>query len=102
MTVPPHPQSFVASASGDRRSQGLRIRIHIPQEHHREPLISHLVSRQNLEVTILSAMLGANAEGGGWFDLILRGTEEAIASALTYLSDLQVEIWYENGESDGW
>jgi hypothetical protein len=54
-------------------------------------------------VNILAAMLGANAQGDGWFDLLLRGNSQEIDSALIYLSDLDIEILHKAGtQTDGW
>jgi len=56
-----------------------------------------------LEVNILSAVLGKNAVGDGWFDIELRGKSENIDNALVYLAELDIEIWHEsNQETDGW
>jgi hypothetical protein len=54
-----------------------RIRLKIEHEYHQEPVISHAV-------------------GGGWFDLDLQGTETQIQDGLTYLRNLELEIWDEN------
>jgi NIL domain len=54
-----------------------------------------------LTVNITGALLGANAIGDGWFDLELQGTNSHIESALTYLNELDLEIW-NSSESDGW
>lgn len=70
-----------------------RIRIRIPKHYHQEPVISRLVSNYNLTVNITAAVLGANANGDGWFDLDLQGTNPEIESAMTYLSELDLEIW---------
>ncbi|MCU0534311.1 MAG: NIL domain-containing protein [Hydrococcus sp. Prado102] len=80
-----------------------RIKIKIPQKYHHEPIVSNLASRHDLNVNILAAMLGANARGDGWFDLLLSGSSQAIDNALIYLCDLDVEIWKESDlERDGW
>lgn len=80
-----------------------RIKIRIPQEYTQEPLISRLISNYNLEVSIVGALLGSNKPNDGWFDLKLQGNSNDIDSALTYLTELQVEIWYEeNALADGW
>jgi hypothetical protein len=44
-------------------------------------------------VNITAAVLGANGNGDGWFDLDLQGTNPEIESAMTYLSELDLEIW---------
>lgn len=72
-----------------------RIRIRIPKDYHQEPVISRLVSDYGLTVNITAAILGANAVGDGWFDLDLHGTNEQIQNGLTYLKDLELEIWDE-------
>lgn len=78
-----------------------RIRLRIPKSYHQEPIISHLVSHCQVTVNITAAILGANANGDGWFDLELRGTETHIHHALEYLNDLGLEIWQET-DADGW
>ena len=72
-----------------------RIRIRIPKHYHQDPVISRLVSNYNLTVNITAAVLGANANGDGWFDLDLQGTNPEIESAMTYLSELDLEIWHD-------
>ena len=80
-----------------------RIKIHIPKEFHKEPVISRLVSHHGVTVNIAAALLGANARDDGWFDLELRGKTSQIQSALTYLNELDLEIWHQSTpEEDGW
>ncbi|OLP17234.1 ABC transporter [Leptolyngbya sp. 'hensonii'] len=83
------------------RSTQKRIRLRIPKHYQQEPIISQLVSNHHLTVNITAAILGANANGDGWFDLDLRGTETQINEALVYLNDLSLEIWG-GPEADGW
>lgn len=85
----------------DHRQTQKRLRIRIPKTLHQEPVISRLVSAYNLTVNIKAAILGANANGDGWFDLELQGSTDHIASAMTYLGQVDVEIWKES-ETDGW
>ncbi|MEC4817991.1 MAG: NIL domain-containing protein [Scytonema sp. PMC 1069.18] len=70
-----------------------RIRVRIPKEYQQEPVISRLVSQHGLTVNITAAMLGANGIGDGWFDLELEGTTAQIDSGLTYINDLNLELW---------
>lgn len=77
-----------------------RIRVRIPKDYHQEPVISRLVSDYGLIVNITAALLAANAVGDGWFDLKLQGTETQIQNGLTYLHNLELEIWDENKTSD--
>jgi hypothetical protein len=70
-----------------------QIRIRIPKSLHQEPVISRLVSDYNLTVNIAAAVLGANANGDGWFDLCLQGTLINLGAATSYLKAINVEIW---------
>ena len=86
----------------DRHTQ-TRIKICIPKNLHDEPVISRLVSVHHVTVNIAAALLSANQRDDGWFDLELRGTKSQISSALTYLNELDLEIWGQsNPEEDGW
>jgi hypothetical protein len=64
-------------------------------------VISRLVSDYHLTVNIQAAVLGANAVGDGWFDLELQGTIVDLENAMTYLNELDLEVWQGN-EIDGW
>lgn len=75
------------------RPTELRLKIRVPKRYQQEPVISELGTRHNLKVNILAAVLGANGEGDGWFDLSISGRAEDIDNALVYLSDLDVEVW---------
>ncbi len=88
-------------ADEDTRSTQKRIRIRIPKHYHQEPVISRLISDYSLTVTITAAILGANANGDGWFDLSLRGSNAQIENAMTYLTELDLEVW-NDAETDGW
>ncbi len=80
-----------------------KIKIHIPKELHEEPIISRLVSQYGITVNIAAALLGANTRDDGWFELELRGKPKHIQSALTYLNELDLEIWGQSkDEKDGW
>ncbi|WP_068815983.1 NIL domain-containing protein [Phormidesmis priestleyi] len=85
----------------DSRSTQKRIRIRIPKHYHQEPVISRLISDYSLTVNITAAVLGANANGDGWFDLNLQGSHAQIENAMTYLAELDLEVWNET-ETDGW
>ncbi|WP_341527958.1 NIL domain-containing protein [Nostoc sp. UHCC 0302] len=78
-----------------------RIRLRIPKDYHQEPVISRLVSDYGLIVNITAAILGANAVGDGWFDLELKGTDSQIQSGLTYLQNLELEVW-DDTKKDDW
>jgi hypothetical protein len=100
-----HPftsQSRLAASTDDRRHAQLRIRIRIPKQFQHEPIISSLISQHQLTVNIEAALLGANAREDGWFDLNLQGTMPQIRSALLYLNDLDLEIWYDSDNDGTW
>jgi hypothetical protein len=88
--------------SQDRITQ-VRIKIKIPKQYYQDSIISQLISRYQLEVNILGALLGSNLPSDGWFDLELKGQSKQINEALLYLSDLDIEFWNESDISaDGW
>jgi ABC-type methionine transport system ATPase subunit len=87
--------------TNDERKTEQRIRLRISRQYHQEPVISHLVSHYQLTVNITAAILGANATGDGWFDLVLQGSNANIQAALSYLDELDLEVW-QGEESDGW
>ncbi len=85
------------------RAMQTRIKIRIPKDLHDEPVISQMISQHGVTVNIAAALLSANARDDGWFDLELKGTECQIGSALTYLNELNLEIWGKSTpEEDGW
>ncbi len=87
----------------DNRPTKMRVRIRIPKEYQEEPIISRLVSHHGVTVNIAAALLGANARDDGWFDLELSGSTRQLQSALTYLNELDLELWGKSdSEQDGW
>jgi ABC-type methionine transport system ATPase subunit len=82
--------SFSPSQAAQRVRE--RIQIQIPPQYAREPVISTLTTRYEVEVNILSALLATNSRESGWFDLELRGIPARIQDALNYLCELQIEI----------
>jgi len=88
---------------GSNKSTQKRIKIRIPKQLHEEPVISRLISQHGITVNIAAALLSANSRDDGWFDLELRGRASQVQSALTYLNELDLEIWGQsNSEEDGW
>jgi ABC-type methionine transport system ATPase subunit len=87
--------------TSDHRLTQRRVRLRIPKRLHQEPIISQLISNYHITVNITAAILGANANGDGWFDLELRGANSHIEHALSYINDLGLEIWRET-DHDGW
>ena len=89
--------------SSDSRPTQTRIKVHIPKDLHEEPVISRLISHHGVTVNIAAALLGANMRDDGWFELELRGKPAQIQSALTYLNELDLEIWGQSAkEEEGW
>jgi hypothetical protein len=69
------------------------IRIRIPKNYHRQPIISRLISRYSLTVNIAAALLAPKAQDDGWFDLELQGNPQQIQKGLAYLQGLDVEVF---------
>jgi ABC-type methionine transport system ATPase subunit len=102
-SLKPIESSSNTDVLGADRPTQTRIRLRIPKEYNDEPIISRLVSHYGVTVNIAAALLGPNGRDDGWFDLELRGTSRQIQSALTYLNEMDLEIWGEsNQEEDGW
>lgn len=96
------PGLLEASATEPNRRTEARIRIRVPKKYHHEPVLFRLVSHHGLTVNILAALLGANTNDDGWFDLYLQGTSEQLRGALLYLFELDVEVWRDSSFDDGW
>jgi ABC-type methionine transport system ATPase subunit len=88
----------------DNRPTEIELKLRVPQSDRQEPIISQLILQYQLKVIFLSAILGKNGQGDGWFHLKLIGTSQQINHALTYLSEkennsqilpmnLAVRIW---------
>jgi ABC-type methionine transport system ATPase subunit len=86
----------------DNRQTQIELKLRVPQSYHQEPIISQLISEYQLKVIFLAAILGKDGQGDGWFDLKVLGTSHQINNALIYLSELDIEIWHEQLELDGW
>jgi ABC-type methionine transport system ATPase subunit len=98
-----HDRNSSAEELGAKRITQTRIKIRIPKNLHDEPVISRLISHYGITVNIEAALLSSNRRDDGWFDLELRGTKSQISSALTYLNELDLEMWGQSTpEEDGW
>jgi hypothetical protein len=87
----------------NNRQTEIELKLRVPQSYHQEPIISQLISEYQLKVIFLSAILGKDGQGDGWFGLKIAGTIQQINNALIYLSELDIEIWHEQDlELDGW
>lgn len=65
----------------------LELKLRVPQSDHQEPIISQLILKYQLKVIFLSAILGKNGHGDGWFHFKLIGTSQQIDNALNYLAE---------------
>ena len=70
-----------------------KVQVCIPDRYRAQPVISRLVSRYKLTTNITSALLSADAEDDGWFDLELWGRRKQILLGLRYLEQLGLQIW---------
>ncbi|KAB8331835.1 NIL domain-containing protein [Scytonema tolypothrichoides VB-61278] len=87
----------------DNRRTTTRVTVHIPKELHKQPVISRLISYCGITVNIAAAQLNGHMPQPGNFDLELRGTVFQIASALTYLNELNLEVCHPFfTEEEGW
>jgi len=80
----------------------LRITVRIPKEYQSEPVISELVSRYGLRITIYAAQLAGTGNEDGWFKLGLLGHDFQIANALAHLSDAQMDYWQAEANEEEW
>ncbi|NJK62681.1 MAG: ABC transporter [Synechococcaceae cyanobacterium SM2_3_1] len=76
-----------------------RITIRVPVEQHKDPIISEMISRFELQVNIFAAQLSGSGEGDGWFDLGISGDKEKLKLGLDFLQEQKVEIWDRYGDS---
>ncbi len=93
------PDSELSEPDSDELSK-TQITMRVPQNYHKEPIISRLVSEHGVTVNIIAAILGENAKEDGWFNLELEGTSHQIQSALVYLEELDLEVWDKSNNSD--
>ncbi|MBC6432360.1 NIL domain-containing protein [Nostoc sp. HG1] len=73
-------------------SASVHSRILVPQQYHRQPVISRLVSRYGLTVNIKAASLTSDSDSDGWFDLELSGNPQKLTNSLSYLQGLGVNL----------
>ncbi|ARV60913.1 NIL domain-containing protein [Nostocales cyanobacterium HT-58-2] len=87
----------------DNRRTTTRITVRIPKEFHEQPVMSQLISHCGITVNVAAAKLNGHLPQQGCFDLELGGTVFQIASALTYLNELNLEISHKFiTEEDTW
>jgi len=74
--------------------QPIYIRTRIPKTYERQPIISRLISCYGLTVNIVAALLGTSYRNDGWCDLELLGSSQQVEAGLTYLQELNIEIFH--------
>jgi hypothetical protein len=79
-----------------------QVKIRIPKARHPDPVISNLINRYGLKVNILGALLGANGQEDGWFDLAIEGRAATLHEALLDLVDLDADLWFNTEAEDGY
>ncbi|NMF85194.1 NIL domain-containing protein [Nodosilinea sp. P-1105] len=79
-----------------------QVKIRIPKARHPDPVISNLINRYGLKVNILGALLGANGQEDGWFDLAIEGRAATIYEALLDLVELDADLWFNIDATDGY
>lgn len=102
MTLHPFSPTHLSHTAVDPRPTHARIRLRILKQYQQEPILSELIRQHQLTVNINAALLSANGRDDGWFDLDLRGSAAQINSALIYLNDLDLEVWYETNGDETW
>lgn len=84
------------------RPQEIRLKLRIPAQYHQDSILFKLVSEYQVEINILAALLTPKSDSDGWFDILVKGQQEAINNALFYLSELDIEVLHLNRiETDG-
>lgn len=78
-----------------------QVKIRIPKDRHPDPVISNLINRYGLKVNILGALLGANGQEDGWFDLAIEGRAATLHEALLDLVELDADLWFNTEANDG-
>lgn len=71
-----------------------KVQVCIPKNYRAQPVIAGLVSRYGLTINITNALLCADAQDDGWFDLELWGRRRQIRLGLRYLKQLGLKIWF--------
>ncbi len=79
----------------------IQFKVRIPKDRHPDPVISNLINRYSLKVNILGALLGANGQEDGWFDLAIEGRADTVREALLDLVELEADLWFSAHIQDG-
>lgn len=84
--------SAIASIHDKNQITQIRVCVYIPKSYLNEPVISRLISDYGLIVNITGAMLEANTDSAGRFDLEIRGSVAQINHGIAYLESLNLKI----------
>ncbi|HEY9624577.1 MAG TPA: NIL domain-containing protein [Crinalium sp.] len=87
-----NPSPAIAPTVEDNRLTQARVRLWIPKNYHREPVLSHLISDHGITVNITEAPCSSNVREDRWFSLELRGRAKQIKSALAYLDKNKIKL----------
>lgn len=98
---PPHSLDTLHQKDPESLVQ-TQVKIRIPKARHPDPVISDLINRYGLKVNILGALLGANGQEDGWFDLAIEGRAATIHEALLDLVELDADLWFNTEIEDGY
>ncbi len=90
-TIPSQPENDLTVQAG--QTTRTKFQVCIPKNYRSQPVIAELVSRYGLTINITSALLGAEAEDDGWFDLELWGSRRQILLGVRYLKQLGSQTW---------
>ncbi|MBD2462937.1 NIL domain-containing protein [Oscillatoria sp. FACHB-1407] len=83
-----NPSQAIADLIDDNRLIQTHIRLQIPKNFHREPIISRLISEHRIAVNVTSAPAATNLRCDRWFTLELRGKVKQVRNALAYLNEI--------------
>jgi ABC-type methionine transport system ATPase subunit len=84
--------SIPPSSNEDNHLTQAQIKLWIPKNYHREPILSHLISDHGITVNITGAPCSNNLRDDRWFLLELRGKAKQIRSALAYLDKNKLQM----------
>ena len=87
--------STIADVLDDNRLIQTHIRLQIPKNFNREPIISRLISDHHLAVNVTAAPNGTNARSDRWFTLELRGKVKQVRGAIDYLNEIHPGVLHD-------
>lgn len=76
--------------------KSIDLRILVPKDYQKQPIISRLISRYGLTVNIAAAVLTTPNRDRCWLDLQLQGSPQQLEAAIDYLRELRIEMMLED------